>query len=436
MKKQDSLYMQVYDYYCNLIETGKIQNGEKIPSIRRSAAELGVSKTTIEQAYMCLCDDGYLVPKNQSGYYVSRRADQRKNEFSKSPEALENKVIYDFASSGVDSESFDLSLWRRYVKSALRQTERLLSYGEPQGEEELREAIASFARESRNCVCDSSNIVIGAGVQSLLHVLCSLIKERKSIFFSDPDYIQGVRVFVDHNFKIQNSVDGADIIYTSPSRVTMWGETLSVSERFKLAEYANSSNKLIIEDDYGSEFRYVNRPTPSLQGLGGGENTVYLGTFSKLLLPSIRISYMILPPELHKKYREVSSVYNQTVSKSDQIALCSFIRDGHLSAQIRKSRKLYLQKSKYLCDLLDTEFAENVKIGKTDSPLFVRACVKTKLSLSELVKLCEKEGLRIIPIDENLCGGEAEIAFSVSAISTEKMEKGVKLLKKLITDSE
>lgn len=434
MKKQDSLYMQVYDYYCNLIESGKMRNGEKIPSIRRSAAELDVSKTTIEQAYMCLCDDGYLVPKRQSGYYVSRRAEQKKNENKKSDEMLENKMVYDFSSSGVDSESFDLSLWRRYVKSALRQTERLLGYGEPQGEKELREEIALFAKQSRNCVCDAENIVIGAGVQSLLHILCPLIKERESIAFSDPNYIQGVSVFVDHGFKAVSEADSADIIYTSPSRKTRWGETLSVSERFKLTEFASASGKLIIEDDYGSEFRYVNRPTPSLQGLCGGKNVVYLGTFSKLLLPSIRISYMILPSELNEKYRKVSSVYNQTVSKADQIALCSFIRDGHLSSQIRKSRKLYLQKSKNLCDLLEREFAESISIGKTDSPLFVKAEIKTDMSLNELVDSCEKNGLRIIPISEN--GNGIEIAFSVSAISAEKMENGVNLLKSLITDSE
>lgn len=430
MKKQDSLYMQVYDYYRSLIETGKMHNGEKIPSIRRSAAELGVSKTTIEQAFMCLCDDGYLVPRKQSGYYVSKRAEQRKNEISERRESAENKVIYDFASSGVDSESFDLSLWRRYVKSALRQTERLLSYGEPQGERELREEIAAFARQNRNCVCDAENIVIGAGVQSLLHVLCPLLSERKSVAFSDPDYFQGVSVFVDHGFKISKAFDKADIIYTSPSRKTRWGETLSVSERFKLAEYAASEHKLIIEDDYGSEFRYVNKPTPSLQGLSGGKNTVYLGTFSKLLLPSIRISYMILPSELNEKYRDVSSVYNQTVSKADQIALCSFIRDGHLSAQIRKSRKLYLQKSKILCDLLAESFEDKVTIGKTDSPLFVKAEIKTDMSLNELVKSCEKNGLKIIPISEN--GNGIEIAFSVSAISTEKMEKGVNALRKIL----
>lgn len=430
MKKQDSLYMQVYDYYRSLIESGKIHNGEKIPSIRRSASEFGVSKTTIEQAFMCLCDDGYLEPKSQSGYYVSRRAEQKKSDGEKKPLALENKVLFDFASSGVDSESFDLSLWRRYVKSALRQTERLLGYGEPQGESELREEIALFAKQNRNCVCDSSNIIIGAGVQSLLHILCPMISERKSIIFSDPDYVQGVSVFTDHGFKIVKEYDRADIIYTSPSRKTRWGETISVAERFKLSEFASAQNKLIIEDDYGSEFRYVNKPTPSLQGLSGGENTVYLGTFSKLLLPSIRISYMILPTELNEKYRKVSSVYNQTVSKADQIALCSFIRDGHLSAQIRKSRKLYLQKSKILCDLLTENFEDKVTIGKTDSPLFVKASFETDISLSDFLKMCENEGLAIIPISEKT--GEIEIAFSVSAISMEKMEKGVNALRKIL----
>lgn len=433
MKKQDSLYMQVYDYYRNLIESGKLGNGEKIPSIRSSSAQLQVSKTTIEQAYMCLCDDGYLVPKNQSGYYVSRRAEQQKNEKSNQPKTAENKPIYDFSSSGVDEESFDLSLWRRYVKSALRQTERLLNYGEPQGERELREEIALFARENRNCVCTAPNIVIGAGVQSLLHVLCPLIKERKRIYFADRDYAQGTAVFLDHGFEIAEK-QSADILYVSPSRTARWGDTMSVSERFKLTEYARSSGKLIIEDDYGSEFRYVNRPTPSLQGLNGGENVVYLGTFSKLLLPSIRISYMILPSELSEKYQKASAVYNQTVSKSDQIALCSFIRDGHLSAQIRKSRKLYLQKSRILCDLLNAEFGETVKIGKTDSPLFVRAAFKTNISLGTLTEKCEKEGLRFIPVKEN--GKEADIAFSVSAISTQKMENGVKVLKKIMRNSE
>lgn len=434
MKKQDCLYMRVYEYYRDLIESGKLKNGEKIPSIRISALELQVSRTTIEQAYMCLCDDGYLVPKNQSGYYVSRRGGQRKNSLRESAERPENEVIFDFASSGVDGEIFDLSLWRRYLKSALRQTERLLNYGDVQGEEELREEIARFSKESRNCVCDAGNIVIGAGVQSLLHILCPLVKSKKNVSFDDPSYVQGTSVFSDYGFKISKERDTADIIYASPSRLTKWGDTMSVSERFRLTEYARKTQKLIIEDDYGSEFRYMNRPTPSLQGLDGGENVVYIGTFSKLLLPSIRISFMILPPELLEKYRAVSHVYNQTVSKADQIALCSFIRDGHLSSQIRKSKKLYSQKSKILCDELINNFGEDVKIGKTDSPLYVRFSLKSKMKMKDIISLCERNGLTFIPIGENSNG--TEMAFSVSAIGTEKIAEGVKLLKKLIDDSD
>lgn len=433
MKKQNTLYMQVYEYYRDLIESGKLKNGEKLPSIRRSALELQMSKTTIEQAYMCLCDDGYLVPKSASGYYVSRRGESKKNNEKSLEKSMENKAIYDFASSGVDGESFDLSLWRRYLKSALRQTERLLDYGEVQGEEELREEIARFAKENRNCVCTAENIVIGAGVQSLLHILCPLMKSRKSVTFDDISYIQGTSVFSDYGFKVTSEKESADIIYTSPSRQTKWGDTMAVSDRFKLTEYARKNKKIIIEDDYGSEFRYVNKPTPSLQGLDGGENVVYIGTFSKLLLPSIRISFMILPESLLEKYRKISQVYSQTVSKADQIALCSFIRDGHLSSQIRKSKKLYSQKSKMLTDALLDEFKKDIKFIKTDSPLFVRFSVKSNVNLNTLLEKSQKAGLRFIGISE--AENRVEIALSVSAISTEKISLGASLLKTLITDS-
>lgn len=433
MKKQDSLYMQVYGYYKDLIENGKLKSGEKIPSIRRTSAELSMSKTTIEQAYMCLCDDGYLVPKAQSGYYISNRGGAKRDERKTRTMETERRVIYDFASSGAYEDSFDLSLWRRYVKSALRQTERLLNYGEPQGERELREEIALFAKESRNCVCDAENIVIGAGVQSLLHILCPLLKSKKNVFFDDVTYVQGVTVFRDHGFKITKDADAGKILYTSPSRQTKWGTTMSVSKRYKLTEYAKSTGTLIIEDDYGSEFRYLNKPTPSLQGLSGGKNVVYLGTFSKLLLPSIRISYMILPQDLCEKYKKVAAVYNQTVSKADQIALCSFIRDGHLNSQIRKSRKLYLQKGKILSDLLMDNFGEKIRIEKTDSPLFLLCTFKTENGLEEIRKSCDENGIKLILIRGT--AGEVETAFSVSAESRDKMESGVKILRKIICNS-
>lgn len=426
--KSKKLYMQIYDYYKELIENGMLPEGEKLPSIRRCAEERGVSKTTVELAYMCLCDDGYVLPKNQSGYYVSKRGVNLKNAEKQSRLNEEHQhILYDFSSSGVDGESFDMNIWRRYLKSALRQTEKLLFYGEPQGEKELRVEIAKYARETRNCVCNEDNIVIGAGVQTLLNILCPLLKSKRTVSFEDMSYKQGITVFKDYGYKVLNDKKIGNILYVSPSYSNRWGDTMTIGERFALTEYARENGKLIIEDDYGSEFRYFNRPTPSLQGLDGGENVVYLGTFSKLLLPSIRISFMILPNSLLKQYKRKSELYNQTVSKADQTALCSYIRDGHLNSQIRKTRKLYIQKSKLLAELLSENFGDDVNILKTHSPIYVKCEFKCVYTAEELAEKTAEKGISVIPV--KTVDNGVQIAFSVSSVSIKSLENAVKLLK-------
>ncbi len=434
MTQNRKLYMQIYDYYKNLIESGKLPEGSKLPSIRRCANERNVSKTTVELAFMCLCDDGYIMPKSQSGYYVSKRGNAvKKAEIKNENPKEKSNILYDFASAGVDAESFNMDIWRRYVKSALRQNERLLFYGEPQGEYDLRCEIAKYARETRNCICTEENIVIGAGVQTLLNILCPLLKSKKSVCFDDLSYRQGIAIFSDYGFRVTDNCEKSNIIYTSPSYSTRWGDIMSVKDRFDLTEYARKNNKLIIEDDYGSEFRYFNRPTPSLQGLDGGENIVYLGTFSKLLLPSIRISFMILPQSLLGEYNKKKELYNQTVSKADQIALCSYIRDGHLNSQIRKSRKLYTQKSKILTDLLTENFAKNVTILKTNSPLYVRCKFNINMSTKVFCDKAKEQGILLIPV--NLNTDFPEIAFSVASVGGESFENAVKILKNVVRNS-
>ena len=431
MKSDSFLYEKIYDFYKELIESGKLAQGAKLPSIRRCAQIQQVSKTTVEQAYINLCDDGYLLPKSQSGYYVSYSGRQR--EESKAVKKIENTgFVSDYASTGVDSTVFDLSLWTKYVKNALKYADRLKDYGIPQGERELREQIAAYAAATRNCVCDETNIVIGAGVQTLLNVLCALIGGTdKSIYFNDTTYKQGIAVFTDRGYDISDSAENASILYISPSHATKRGDIMSISQRHSLVEYARKNEKLIIEDDYDSEFRDLNRPTPSLQSLDS-ENVVYLGTFSKLLLPSLRISYMILPQELTEKYSKLGHFYNQTVSIPDQIALKNYIYDGRLSSQIKKARKLYTQKSKVLTDAVINQFGNRAQIEKTATPLYVRCKIKSKLTLKELSVRLENSPrpMRIIPVDEK--NGELTVAFSVSAVKTENIEPDIRAIAEIL----
>ena len=159
-------YLRVYHYYRNLILSGQMKSETKLPSIRKGASELQMSRTTMENAYMLLAAEGYIVSRPQSGYYVTDIAEKQEEGrkiASRHVRKQENPVVYDFATSNVDKESFRFELWRRYMKSAMRQDERLLSYGEPQGEQEFREVLSEYIQKTRSVICSPDQIVIGAG---------------------------------------------------------------------------------------------------------------------------------------------------------------------------------------------------------------------------------------------------------------------------------
>lgn len=416
---KEPLYLRVYGYYKELIASGRLPAGAKLPSIRRCAEELEISRTTVEAAYLQLAAEGYIVAKPQSGFYAARleyglAGGAKRTKPHARPAAPE--IRFDFSSASVDAESFDFALWRRYIKSALRADERLLSYGEPQGEPDLRAALCGYVAKSRNAVCTPEQIVVGAGVQSLLHILCALLEERAPVGFWNNAFAQGRAVFEDHGFSIRHykkgedfsllERDGAGLLYTSPSHMDAMGEVMPVAQRLRLLQVARSSGCLVLEDDYDSEFRYFTHPVPSLQGLDGGQSVVYMGTFSKLLLPSLRLSFMILPVSLMDAYEKRGGLYNQTASKAEQIALCQFIRDGHLAAQIRKARKLYMHKSRSLCEAAAHAFGGRAKAEVCASGLMVRLEVKSRLSAPALRQRALAAGVAL-RADLEPSGGEA-----------------------------
>ena len=427
-------YLRVYNYYKELIMSGQLPAGAKLPSIRKGAMQLQMSRTTMETAYMILAAEGYIISRPQSGYYVTdiaqKQREQEPPQIRKADE--EPEIRFDFASSNVDKESFRFELWRRYMKSALRQDERLLSYGEPQGESEFRKVLAQYLRENRNVVCTPRQIVIGAGVQSLLHVLCPLIREKKAAAFYNPQFLQGRAVFEDYGFEIAEDYrrKGVGVYYISPSQMTKLGRVMSVADRMNLIREASERGFLIIEDDYNSEFKYFQKPVPSMQGLAGGKGVVYLGTFSKMLLPSIRMSFMILPPELLERYEKRKNSYNQTASKAEQIALTQFIRDGHLASQIRKSRKIHMAKAAELARRVQEVFGEEAGVQIGEAGFHILAELKTTMTAEELAGSARERGVAVVPLGEE--NGKAEIMLNCANVAVEDYEQALTELKKCV----
>lgn len=426
-KKKEHLYLEVFHYYRELIMEKKLPPGSRMPSLRKCSQELKLSRTTIENAYLQLAAEGYIISKAQSGYYVTDIADRQHTSVKKTEKHAQTPCRFDFASSGVDRESFRFDLWRRYIKSALRQDERLLSYGEPQGEADLRDTLADYVRERRNVLCSGEDIVIGAGIQSLLHILCPLLEQRQTVSFPNPSFVQGSTVFHDYGFQVDYRNKDCDIIYVSPAHMTKWGDIMPVSRRLELVNYSAAHGSLVIEDDFENEFVYLQKPTPSLFGLAGGQNVVYLGTFSRLLLPSIRISFMVLPPELSALYRKKTDQYNQTASKAEQIALCQFIRDGHLAAQTRKLKRLYSVKLKALRSAVREVFGKDAQIQTGAAGTSLALTLSTTLTWQELQKKAQTNGLRLQLLRE--APGKITLILSCSSMPVADFVPACKLLK-------
>lgn len=433
----EPLYIQLYMYYRDIIINGTLKYGDKLPSIRKCAAEYNISKMTVESAYMQLAAEGYVYTKSQSGFYVCKLSDLPEkgvqNDFGE--EAEKSVVKYDLSGSSADSECFDFKLWQKYIKNALRCEDRLLSYGEYQGEYDLRKALSDYASGQRGVVCTPSQIVIGAGVQELIRLLCSLDENRSSAIFCGRPFKQGIAVFEDFGYRVYpnqaeyNDDGGVSFIYVSPSHYK-GNNVMPISDRIDLLNFAREHNSIVIEDDFDSEFCYFSRPVSSLQGLDGGEQVAYIGTMSRLLLPSIRISFMVLPRKLAEAYRKRGALYNQAASKTEQLALARYITDDRLTVQIRRARKIYEEKTKLLKECIEKEL-NPLSVETSDSGFMLKVEIKSETSTEILKESLARNGVSIkdaVKINQN----STLIFVSSAGVPKENISNSVKMLKNTI----
>lgn len=416
-------YIQVYNYYKKLIETKQLKQGDRLPSVRTATQILSVSKTTIQNAYFALQADGYVVASPKSGYYVTEQKEivQKFND----SKAEDNKILFDFKSGGADTDSFDIKLWQRYIKSALRQHERLLTYGDVQGEYDLRLALSEYIRAKRNVTASPNRIVVGAGIQSLLSILCSLISQRDTVSFPNKSFVRGMTLFSDYGFKVKTRDKDSKIIYVSPSHMTSYGDVMPLKRRIEMTKYTEKHNSLIIEDDFDSDFIYQNKSIPSLYALTGCDNVVYIGSFSNVLIPGIRISFMVLTQELSDKFSANKHKYSQTSSKTEQIALCQYIRDGHINAQTRKVKKHYTTKAKQLYDYLKQELP-SAEVNLSDNGLQV--LLKCKFNKTINIFESNNISLNVVSYENNVL----KISLTPSAVRNEDLHKGAEILASIL----
>lgn len=431
------LYRQLAEHFKKEIRLNHITGNAKLPSIRKLAAALNLSRTTVETAYSLLLAEGYILSQPKRGYVAVNLAElptPANKPLQRQPQ--KQPVLYNFANNYIDIRTFNAALWRRCINNALKEPENIATYGQAQGETKLREILAKYSYEARGVIAAPEQIVIGAGVQSLLEILIGILQpEHHSVALEAPGFPQAERIFQDHDWQVETfAAERIDenlppLLLVSPSNPYK-GSTLSAEERLSLLHWAKHTGGLIIEDDYNGEFRYFARPVGALQGLSGGDNVIYFGSFSRLLMPSLRISYMVLPPHLLPRYNACSHLYNQTSSTIEQLALAEFIAGGHLRRHVRHLRKLYALKNTLLRAALTEIFGSLITVRSYASGLHIRLAVHTKKTSEELSALALTHGVRILAVQTVSPKTEPEILLSFAGINEDHIRPALLLLKK------
>ena len=393
------LYRQIYEYIRGEIRSGSLEAGERLPSTRALASGLHVARSTAELAYSQLLSEGYIRAKKNSGYFVNEidnlaelhfevqtadgtdsgtmisadaaerkghKSEEEKQKLLNSPavpllsrlgkQSAENSGMIDFSLRHTEMSVFPYSTWKKIMREAMVDANsEMFSHSEPSGDLTLRTTIAHYLHFSRGVRCTPDQVIVGAGNDYLLMLLRHILGEGRRVAMENPSYLRAAQIFKSFGYELcpvrmdgdgmlpeSVSSSGADLVYAMPAHQFPVGCIMPVGRRAALLGWATDApDRYIIEDDYDSEFRYRGKPIPALQSLDHAGRVIYIGTFSKVIAPAIRISYMILPGELLLRYREKCWFFSSTVSRIDQRILNEFMKNGHFERHLNRMRSLY-----------------------------------------------------------------------------------------------
>lgn len=410
----DSLYEYLYKCIKNDILQGTLKAGEKLPSKRTFAKNLGISVITVENAYEQLIAEGYIYSIPKRGFYVTdfkQAVEIEKKSFD--PEVIpltggDSGYLADFTSNQTESELFPFTIWAKMIREVINDSQIQLMINPPCGGIlPLRQTIAKYLKEFRNMTVLPEQIIIGAGTEYLYGLIIQLFGNERIYAVENPGYQKIAKIYNSYQVRceyISMDKEGveipeleekkAEIVHISPSHHYPTGIVMPVSRRYELLGWAaKSENRYIIEDDYDSELRLSGQPIPTMQSIDVSDKVIYMNTFTKTLASTARISYMVLPKILLKRFYQKLSFYSCTVSNFEQYTLAKFIEEGYFEKHINRLRNYYNSKRNKISEAIrGSRLKEYVTISGEEAGVHFLLKIDTPKSEHTIMELAATQG--------------------------------------------
>jgi len=464
------LHRQVYAGFRNAILRGDLAAGQQVPSSRSLATELEISRFPVLDAYAQLLAEGYFETRVGAGTFVSAAIPaQRPQPQTASPRPVaprptsRRSLLFPpreplpwrngWGSFGVHQpalDQFPFEIWSRLVSRHARDPRINVMRIDPLGLPSFRDAICSYLRTARAVRCDPGQIMVVAGSQQALDITARvLLDPGDAVWIEEPCYSLVRALLLGSGCRtvpVPVDTEGMDVdagmrlgpdarvAFVTPSHHYALGVTMSASRRFQLLEWAQRASAWVVEDDYDSEYRFESMPIPSLQGLDPDNRVIYIGTFSKVLRPSLRLGYIVIPPDLVERFTAVRFAMDIFPPYLFQEVMTDFMRAGHFGRHIRRMRTLYKGRRTALVDCLRREFGDLLQIHGSEAGMHLTVTLPPGFSDVEIATRAAQEKLWLWPLSLCYTGTPAQQGFLLGYANTpeEHMAAAVRHLRLIL----
>lgn len=452
------LYLQLYQRLREAIAGGRLQPGERVPSVRALASELNLARGTVEAAYQLLIGEGYLLPRGPAGTVVSPHlphaptgaapAQQTSRTSRPATEPARDPLPFQLGLPALDA--FPRKLWSRLGARHLRQlTSTDLDYPPAQGLPALRRSLVRYLGVSRGISCEPEQVFITAGYRSaLLLIRQALLQAGDACWFEDPGYFKAREVLEGADLRLvalpvdeqglrvedgRRLAPEARCALVTPSHQSPLGVSLSLPRRLELLDWAQASQAWIIEDDYDSEYRYVGRPLPALKSLDHSGRVLYCGTFSKVLFPGLRLAYLVVSPEQVERFAACARTFDHGCPALPQAITADFLDQGHFARHLKRMRALYAERRGFLATALEQVFGSGLRVELQAGGIHLLARLEASQDDVALAARAHDAGLAVMALSQwarkHPCGSGLLLGFTNIASA----EQALHLARRLAT---